>query len=73
MDDISKLKEELDQLRIYKACTELALRQIYNMFDPPLIGTPGIKNEIVKLRETIESFNKNQDNGTSNLEGKNTD
>lgn len=50
-----QLERELAELTTYKACTELALLQVYRMFEPPLVGTVGLKVEITKLREAAQS------------------
>lgn len=44
---------ERDELKTYKACTVLALKQVYAMFNPPLVGTVGVKVEITKLRNQL--------------------
>lgn len=49
-----ELLDAYEELLGGRAATKLALEQIYNMFEPPLVGTPGIKNEIAKLREKLK-------------------
>ena len=51
--DICKQALAAIELLSYKNCTQLALSQIYRMFEPPLVGTVGIKGAILKLRERI--------------------
>jgi hypothetical protein len=58
VDRMRKAESDLSTLKDYKACTELALSQVYRMFDPPLVGTPGLKTKIVALRAGQEGLHK---------------
>lgn len=48
-----ELLDAYEELARGQAATDLALGQVYRMFTPSLVGTPGLKNEIAKMRDKI--------------------